>query len=233
MAQGPRRDTSAGPQRGALALAVALLLVGCAADGDRGEVILDSLAGARSGAEAVYPARSLVEHLPNQHLTVAGETRPSSDYVVLGTVASAELTSSHTIDGDQPVEVEAGSGSALWSMATVVITVERRWGEPGDNPAEAVITVPLRGPATIEEQLDSLRSLGRVVAVVDDGRIVRNEGLLGLVDPAGRITWPLLEDPIEGEGEEFIADIDTVEEIAAAVEEPRPPIVLMTDGSRT
>lgn len=242
--QHEERLTIASWARPAAVVFAVALVTGCAAGGengtdeqggtdeDRGAVIIDALAQARGAALAVYNERSLAEHLPNQRFDYAG-TEYSSDYVVLGVVTSAEIVSSYELDGDRAVEVRPGTEAAAWHMAEVTIEVEQLWGDDLPGEPAAVIQVPIRPVAPIDEQLASIESLGRIIAVVDGGRVARNDALLGLVDAAGNITWPILEHPEEREGPEFIAGLDTVEEITSATGEQRATISIGPDGTRS
>ena len=212
-----------------IAACVVLAVAGCTQQPERASAFLDSLAAAREAGSAAYPALSLAEHLPNQAFTVDGARVPSSEHVVLGTVVSAVVASSHTVVDGAEVELDPGTTGAWWSVADMTIEVERAVGPTLHD--RIVVQVPLRGPADAQEQLGSLEALGRVVVVVDDGRIVRNEGLLGLVD-GDQITWPLLEHPASGEGAAFVDGVDTVEELFDAASSTRADIALGASGAR-
>ena len=123
-------------------------------------------------------------------------------------------------------ELEPGSPDAMWSMGTLTLEVEKSWGDTAVS-GDLAVTIPLRGAP--DEELAAARELGRVVMVLADGRIARNEGLVGLVAADGGITWATLS---EQEGPEFVGGIDTVDELAAAAAATREAIPIAADGTR-
>lgn len=172
--------------------------------------------------------------MPNQTFVTSNGTRTrASDSVVIGRVISAEIKSSHGVVGESIVDLPPGSSEAMWSMAAVELDVEEAWGDlVGEEPATFVL--PIRGEDA-ERQLASIRSLGRIVVFLLDGRVARNEALLGLVTDDDQITFPVA---IGAKGsdvndERFFEGIDTVAELRAALTQgSRSDIQLNERGAR-
>jgi hypothetical protein len=214
--------------RTAIAGIAILALAACGAGRGDPAVILDALSEA--GADSVYPAHTLRESMPNQAFVLPGGERVrGSESVVVGRVVSGEIRSAHAVVGESVVDVPPGSDGATWSMATVELEVEEAWGDLAG--AETVMfLLPIRGGRT-DEQLASIRALGRIVVFLADGRVGRNEELLGLVADDDRITFPVAAGAGVDLGR-FLEGIDTLAELRAELAQSRPDIPLGEGGAR-
>ena len=219
-----------GRVRAAIAGIAILAVAACAADPGDPAVIFDSLSDANGAADSDHPAQTLRESMPNQESVLAGGERiRASESVVIGRVVSAELRSAHAVVGESVVDVPLGSGEAMWAMAAVEMEVEEAWGDlTGDEVA--TFLPPIRGGDT-DEQLASIRALGRIVVFLAHGRVARNEELLGLGADDDRIAFPVAA----GSGVDlgrFLEGVDTVAELRVELARSRPDIRLDDGGVR-
>lgn len=222
-------ERGAGHVARAVIAGTVLVLAACSTSQGDPAVILAALSDANLLADSVYPAGTLRESMPSQVFVSAGGGRIRvSESVVIGRVLDAEIQSSHEVVGESVADLPPGSDAAVWSMAAVEVDVEEAWGDLAGEET-AVFLLPIRGQGA-DEQLASTRALGRIVVFLADGRVARNEELLGLVADDGRITFPVAA----GSGmdmERFLEGIDTVAELRAELElGPRPDIRIDEGG---
>jgi len=184
--------------------------------------ISQSLA-AGSGSDAVWLAQNLRENMPNQRFQRPdGTAIVGSESVVLGTITDVRLGNSYTVEGDSIVPAKADS--AMWSMATATVKVEQAWGKLAGAKTTQVV-LPLRGSDSVDTQLTSARSLGRVVLFLTNGRIDRNDLLIAQVHEDGKLAFPVV-DAAAKQGEypvdptTFFAGIDSVDALKKALGEP-------------
>ena len=134
----------------------------------------------------------------------------------MGTVAAVGDVRGYIIDGER-VQEASGSRPPMWQLVRVTVTVEESWGAAAGK-SEVQVTFPLSSSNDPHSSIESLRALGRVLLILKDDRIVRNEEYLGLVDDAGLISYPLLFDPAAAAG------LTTLADLRAALQVTREPV---------
>lgn len=186
-------------------------------DGATSERYLGELRERLGMVDGVYLATSVIDALPNvPYLREDGSVVTVSDSVVVGTVAAVGDVRGYIIDGER-VQEASGSRPPMWQLVRVTVTVEESWGAAAGK-SEVQVTFPLSSSNDPHSSIESLRALGRVLLILKDDRIVRNEEYLGLVDDAGLISYPLLFDPAAAAG------LTTLADLRAALQVTREPV---------
>lgn len=187
------------------------------------------LAQAREGVDGWTPA-TLAGALPNQPIKHPGGTRPASLAVVTGRVTAVEpgaaFRQPDTPDGASPVEIAFGSDETDVAVYRVRLEVTDAVGLDADSIELGLrfFGMPRMTPA--KDVLAGLRGLGDVVVVLgsrgwwdfDDDLydVTLMGGLLGVVDDGGGVEFPGLATA----GPDFLAGLDTVDEILAEARRP-------------
>lgn len=158
-----------------------------------GDLALQAIRERVSAVDAIYLSDSIIGALPNQTYRLDdGRFVAESDEVIVGSIANVEVSTAYKMDGERVTKLDDPlDETAWWRMLTISITVERYWGP--NPPAEASWTLPVSNPAPVQDTIESLKSLGTVLLIMKDGRIVHNEEYLGVVTAEGTIEFPVLE----------------------------------------
>lgn len=217
--------------RGIVVLLLTATLTACssapegAAPLQGGELVITEVRDRLDVVDAVYLSQTVVDSLPNQGFVLPdGSVVHESDAVVVGSVTAATVESAHTLDGERVRDLDDPSDpDAMWRLVKIKVEVARSWGV-GDAD-EIEMRWPLSSSNSVEDSLKSLTSLGTVLLILKDGRVVHNEEYLGLVSEDGSVTYPLLHEPSAAEGAE------TVEEIWNAL--GQKPALIVADPTAT
>lgn len=231
---------------GLVALAVGIGLA-VADDSDaRSELRVDPAATAKVFAEVAgalenvdgWRPETLAGALPNQSLEHLDGTRPASLAVVTGRVTAAEpgaaFVQPDEPDGVSPVEVPFGSAEKHIEVYRVRMDVTDAVGLEDDSIEFGLRFFGSPGMAPTEDILAGLRGLEEIVVVLSSrGRwdfdddlydVTLMGGLLGVVGAGGSVELPAMT----GDGPDFLAGLDTVDEILAEARRPdKPPVPML------
>lgn len=226
------------PLRFVLPLALVAVTSGCGANGSgaRDEAFAE-ISSRAAAATSVRYATTLSDFLPPRRLIIdGGEPQPTSDGIVYGEVASAEVGGAWVVDGGRdgsPVALD--DPDADWRMVAVQIEVRRSWGS--SVPKSGIVTFGLTiYPSTDADTfLRGMREIGSAVVVLrsqgyyEDNPTfyrVEFEGLaLGVVED-GRIQFPAMDTE---DAAAFIGNLHTLSDIEREATAAQPPIVVQ-DG---
>jgi len=184
--------------------------------------------------ETVSVESGLADLLPNQEFSVLGNDAASlAGGIVFGTITKVSPGVAYTLsDSNDLVDVELpfDSADAMWRVAVLTVAVEDGLGEDiaGDKTVEVGYVID--GALDLDRTIAGLESLGQAAVVLNrQGKFefdpelysVRWSGaLLGEVSADDEISFPGLGH----DSEEFVGDLDTVEDVVKASKKKRKVI---------
>lgn len=200
-------------------------------------------------ASSINFEQTLAEYLPNQEISVAGDTaKPTSSGVLVGEIVDVKSGAGYAVldeDGKPARDAESGTKVAFddpraaWRVAVVTIKVDRALSTAtigdctagDDDGCTTQFGYGLYGvdPST---EIQGLLELEDVVVVLDPSKtypdiakglpaVARSEALLGDIDDQGIVGFPALGE----ENQAFVASLDTVEAIAAQARKGPQPVI--------
>lgn len=186
--------------------------------------------------ETIVMETELSDLLPNQEFAVDGHDAASlAGGIVFGTIIKVSPGVAYTIsDTNDLVDVELPftSPDAMWRVAILTVAVDDGLGEDVAGDKTVKVGYVIDGALDLDRTLKGLDALGQTAVVLNrqgkfafdpDLYSVRWSGaLLGEVSDDDEITFPGLGH----ESDEFVGDLDTVEDVVKASKKKRKVITV-------